>query len=132
MSCDGSWQRRGYSSLNGVVTVISSGKCLDYQVLSKVCNACTLWETKKTTDPDRYDKYVENHSCPINHDGSAVSMEAKNLRYLEYIGDGDSKSYADVVSNDPYPGHTIQKLECVGHIQKRVDLEIWSKEKRVH
>ena len=35
-SCDGTWQRRGFSSLNGVVTVIASetSKCVDYRVKS--------------------------------------------------------------------------------------------------
>ena len=36
-SFDGTWQRRGYSSLNGVVFVISKdvGQCLDYRIMSK-------------------------------------------------------------------------------------------------
>ena len=29
VSGDGAWQKRGYSSLNGVVTLISDGKCID-------------------------------------------------------------------------------------------------------
>ena len=40
VSCDGSWQKRGFASLNGPVTVISleTGKCMDYHVLTKqVC-----------------------------------------------------------------------------------------------
>ena len=38
-SCDGTWQRRGFSSLNGCVTAISmdTGKILDVDPLSKVC-----------------------------------------------------------------------------------------------
>ena len=30
--CDGTWQKRSYNSLNGIVTVISfdTGKCIDY------------------------------------------------------------------------------------------------------
>ena len=37
ISCAGTWQKRGFSSLLGAVTVISvdTGKCLDYKVLSK-------------------------------------------------------------------------------------------------
>ena len=31
---DGSWQRRGYTSLNGVVTAIANGKCID------ICKPC--------------------------------------------------------------------------------------------
>ncbi|XP_054259610.1 circumsporozoite protein-like [Macrosteles quadrilineatus] len=39
---DGTWQKRGYSSLNGVVTVscIDTGKILDAEVFSKYCHSC--------------------------------------------------------------------------------------------
>ena len=39
VSVDGSWQRRGFSSLNGVVTAISmdTGKVLDYEPMSRFC-----------------------------------------------------------------------------------------------
>ena len=49
VSCDGIWQRRGHSSMNGCVTVISmeTGKCLDVEVLSKVCQGCQRHETKE-------------------------------------------------------------------------------------
>ena len=42
VSCDGIWQKWDHSSLNGVVTVISSdsGKCLDDRVMTKTCKAC--------------------------------------------------------------------------------------------
>ena len=45
------WQKRGHDSLNGVVTIIQNdvGQCIDYRVLSKKCNACSKWETKKDT-----------------------------------------------------------------------------------
>ena len=38
---------------------------------------------------------------------------------IRHIGDGDTKSYANVVISDPYPGIIIEKSECVGHVQKR-------------
>ena len=136
VSCDGTWQKRGFSSLLGAVTVISveTGKCLNYEVMSKKCSLCTLWESRKGTEA--YEKFInvirDSHECSINHDGSAGSMEAKgvvecfstsvdkyNLQYTEYLGDGDSKSYKEVCEADPY-GKPIQKLECIGHIQKRV------------
>ena len=42
VSIDGTWQKRGYSSHNGVVTVISldTQKCLDVEVLSDKCQEC--------------------------------------------------------------------------------------------
>ena len=39
-SFDGTWQRRGYSSLNCVVSCIVDGKVVDYAVLSNVCPSC--------------------------------------------------------------------------------------------
>ena len=42
VSCDGTWQRRGFSFLNGVMIVIESdtGKCVDYRVKSKQWAFC--------------------------------------------------------------------------------------------
>ena len=135
VSRDGSWQKRGHSSLNGVVTIIASdsAKCLDYRVLSKTCNACKSWEVRKEAEPDLYQKFLETHDCSINHEGSSGSMESsgivecfmtserkRKLRYTHYIGDGDSKTHSEIVKNDPYNELTVEKLECVGHVQKRV------------
>ena len=39
--------------------------------------------------------------------------------YNLHLGDGDSKSYKVVCEADPY-GKLTKKLECIGHIQKRV------------
>ena len=135
LSGDGSWQKRGQSPLNSVVTLVASdtGKCVDYRVLSKHCPSCKSWETKKNMRPDAYEEFVTTHNCSINHTGSSGAMEAaglvdcfkssiqnRGLRYTNFIGDGDSKSYLEIVANDPYSGVTVQKLECVGHFQKRV------------
>ncbi|XP_057290075.1 uncharacterized protein LOC130612741 [Hydractinia symbiolongicarpus] len=37
VSGDGAWQKRGFSSLNGVMTLIADGKCIDTEVMSKKC-----------------------------------------------------------------------------------------------
>ena len=47
------------------------------------------------------------------------SIEKRQLRYLTYIGDGDTKSHQNVVA-DPYPGYSMKKAECVGHVKNRV------------
>ena len=132
-SFDGTWQKRGFSSLNGIVTVISkdAGKCIDFHVLSKKCSGCASWEGKEGTP--EYERFSVDHDCLINYQGSAGSMESAGVvkcfkqseqlykvRYTNYIGDGDSKSYAEVVKADPYNGVQINKLECIGHVQKRV------------
>eukprot|EP00112_Aurelia_sp_Birch-Aquarium-sp1_P017849 Seg418.7 transcript_id=Seg418.7/GoldUCD/mRNA.D3Y31 product="hypothetical protein" protein_id=Seg418.7/GoldUCD/D3Y31 len=135
VSLDGTWQRRGYASMNGVVTAIShvNGKCVDAQVLSKDCRACKTWERKKESNKNAYEQFKVHHSCPINHKGSAGSMESKaaveifsrsvavnRLRYKTYIGDGDSSAFQSVVDSNPYPGLIPKKGECIGHVQKRV------------
>ena len=134
VSVDGTWQKRGHFSLNGVVTVISkeNGKCLDHIVLSKACKGCQAWSSK--TDHPEYNSWLANHDCSINHRGSSGSMEGKGaiemfsssiqkyiLCYQWYIGDGDSSSFSEVVNAKPY-GETvaIEKRECIGHVQKRM------------
>ena len=133
VSGDGAWQKRGYSSLNGVMTLIADGKCIANEVMSKKCKECDIWDKKK--DTDKYADWKENHAgyCSINHEGSYGAMEVTglkrifnrsvnlyNLRYTFYIGDGDTKSFGEVVSTNPYPGHTITKGECISYVQKRV------------
>lgn len=133
VSGDGSWQKRGYSSNNGVVTVISleNGKVLDVEPMSKHCKACCLKEPLKQSDPVMYANWRNSHVCSYNYKGSAPGMEPEgakriferslekyNLRYIKYLGDGDSKSYLTV--KNVYKDIEVQKLECVGHYQKRV------------
>ena len=56
-SGDGSWQKRGFSSLNGFVTLIASdsGKCADYRVLTISYSSCSSWELRKDTEPEIYE-----------------------------------------------------------------------------
>ena len=82
VSCDGTWQKKGFPSL-GAVNVISVdiGKCLDYKILFKKRALCTSWDSRKGTDA--YEKFLnvirDSHKCSINHDGSAGSMEVKGI-----------------------------------------------------
>ena len=133
VSLDGSWQRRGYASLNGFVSAIEmvTDKVVDVDVITKYCHSCIYWSSRG--DDPGYEDWAMNHNCPINHEGSSGSMETEgavrifkrsieknNLCYMNYIGDGDSSAFKRVHDSDPYPGRTVQKLECVGHVQKRV------------
>ena len=130
---DGTWRKRGYSSLQGAVTAISArtGKCLDYETLNKVCHGCSSWR-RKPDSPEK-EKWLAEHSCAINYHGSAPAMEPEGIRrmflrseeknhlqYTGYIGDGGSKSFSSISNLEPYQGKTIKKFECVGHIQKRM------------
>ncbi|GFV65671.1 uncharacterized protein LOC101238613 [Trichonephila clavipes] len=42
----------------------------------------------------------------------------RDVQYNEYYGDGDSKGYESV--KNFYGINTVTKLECIGHVQKRV------------
>lgn len=42
------------------------------------------------------------------------------VKYTNYIGDGDSKTYSGIIKADPYKNTTINKKECIGHVQKRM------------
>ena len=135
VSVDGSWQRREFSSLNGVITAISinSGKILDCEILSRHCKACAIHAPLKQSEPPTYDawKLCHQQKCQLNYEGSApsvestgagsifsTSVESYGLRYVGYYGDGDSKSFQKV--ENIYPGITVMKYECLGHYQKRV------------
>jgi hypothetical protein len=121
---DGTWQRRGFSSLNGVVTAMSitTGQVLDVQVMSKYCQCKTRLENK------------HSNSCIANFSGTSGGMEVEgvkkmferskvnyDVRYKYYLGDGDCKGYDTVCALQPYgPDFKIEKKECVGHVQKRM------------
>jgi hypothetical protein len=64
VSCDGTWQTRGHSSMNGCVTTLSidTRKCLDVAVLSKVCRGCQ--RHKGSHDPK--EKLVGKLSTKMN------------------------------------------------------------------
>ncbi|GFX89599.1 CCHC-type domain-containing protein [Trichonephila clavipes] len=95
ISIDGTWQRRGYSSLNGCVSAISvdTGKILDIEVMTQYCHICAKGNSQSS-----------KHVCS-NYKGSAGNMEVvgayrifersnvRNVQYNEYYGDGDSKGY---------------------------------------
>lgn len=106
---------------------------MDLEVLSSYCNACVQWKGKQSGAAWElwYDKHKPN--CQANHTGSSGTMEVNgmvkifqrsedkhNAKYVGYIGDGDTKSYAAVVKAEPYgPEVRIDKIECCGHVQKR-------------
>ena len=111
VSVDGTWQRRGYSSLNGTVAVISMDNCklVDIESMRRQCKPCQ--RSKETLSEEDFDVWYAIHqeSCSMNYAGSAPMMEVeganrifgrsisnRKLRYLKYYGDGDSKAFAKV------------------------------------
>ena len=138
VTVDGTWHRRGHCSKIGVVFVISvlTGEVLDYLVKSLYCHECLFHQKDKESDEykQRYDSHKDQ--CCINHVGSSDAMETQGakeiflrsiekygLKYVEFVGDGDSGCFGAVreVCEKEYGGeYVVRKEECVGHVQKRM------------
>ena len=132
---DATWRRRGYSSSYVVVTGMSliTGKVLDVEVMSKECWKCIGWISKKASEEFEHWWEGHQHNCYANFEGSLGAMDAAgcvrnfqrsveqySLRYVEFLGDGDSKAYNEITEALVYGEKPVTKLECVGHVQKRM------------
>ena len=75
MSVDGTWQKRGFSSLNGVVAVISidNGKVIDVEPMSRYCRECFVNTRRLQGDEDSLQIWREKHRdvCKLNYVGPA-------------------------------------------------------------
>ncbi|GFY20303.1 uncharacterized protein TNCV_209351 [Trichonephila clavipes] len=122
IALDGSIQKRGYQSLNGIVTATSvdTGKVINCEVFSKHCRCKTAVN------------FAHGPSCLANYSGSSEGKEVKGvtaiferseghygIRYTKYLGDGDSRSFSSILALNPYDTQK-EKLDFVGHIQKRI------------
>ena len=108
ISFDGTWSKRGYTANHGLgfVNSAATGKVLDYEIISKVCNTCT--QKKASLSEQDFELWFEGHNCVGNFGGSSPSMEMEcakrlwarsqdsSLRYKYMISDGDSKSYSAI------------------------------------
>ncbi|GFU01078.1 uncharacterized protein TNCV_1816891 [Trichonephila clavipes] len=122
VAVDGSWQKRGFSSKNGLVTVTSvdTGKVIDVEVFSKHC-ICP----NKTNHLQNCKRNFEGYSGKMEVAGALSifqrSQSLYNVRYTKYLGDGDSKTFTSIVENKVYGDHcSVEKLECIGHVMKRM------------
>ena len=121
----------------GVTSLIGywSGKVIDIYVSSLYCQLRKLWEKKlNTAEFEEWHEHIDNDECQANHTGPSGNMEVSaviemfcrseekyGVKISNYIGDGDSKTYGNLVEAKPYgENFTIHKKECVGHVQKRM------------
>ena len=124
---DGGWSKRShrhsYNAKSGVGIIIGkeTGKILYLGVRNKYCAICN-----KTTG----DTLIPAHTCFRNWEESSSAMESDiilkgfqqseqqhGLRYIQFIGDGDSSVYPMLVSGVSW-GYAIRKLECANHAVK--------------
>ena len=59
------------------------------------------------------------------------SVEQYTMRYTEFLGDGDSEAHKLIVEEAVYGEKQVSKLECVGHVQKRLGSRLRSLKKRM-
>ena len=138
---DGGWSKRthkhSYNALSGVGVIFGkhTGKLLYIGVRNKFCAACV--NNKKS-------QKKTNHICFKNWSGASASMESDiilegfrmaeqqhGVRYIKFIGDGDSSVHAQLISGISGWGYAIQKQECSNHAVKcfRSSLEKLVKDK---
>ncbi|CAF3041448.1 unnamed protein product, partial [Rotaria sp. Silwood2] len=107
VSIDGTWKRRGHISNFGIVFVIDvqSGMCIDYEVMSLLCEACVMKKAKLSKT--QFIKWYKKHQtlCHKNYDGTSKSMEKEGtirlfqrsltngLRYKYMVCDGDASAF---------------------------------------
>ena len=59
------------------------------------------------------------------------SVEQYSLRYVDFVGDGDSKAYNEITDALVYEEKPVTKPECVEHVQKKMGSRICSLKKRL-
>ncbi|GFW30798.1 uncharacterized protein TNCV_4089181 [Trichonephila clavipes] len=108
VSIDGTWQLRGYTSMNGCVSALSERflKCLE------------------ALGPETF---AADLVCHSNFQDYALKMDAvgasrifqrsivkRGLKYTHYYDDGDSKGFISV--QDTYGKDSVTKYECFGYV----------------
>ncbi|GFX96895.1 uncharacterized protein TNCV_1996271 [Trichonephila clavipes] len=121
VAVDGTWHKRGYSSLNGVVcaTSVENGKVIDFEALTKYCSSC-----KGKTNHVKIVLKITKDSVGNGMSGVLSifqrSETSRKACYTQYLGDGDSKGFLTIKEAKVYGDTEVEKLECVGHVQKRM------------
>lgn len=107
---------------------------IDFEVLSKHCRQCDRKKRLLGPVSAEYRNGFELHKglCTQNYDGSSGNMEvvaAERLwnrsekygfRYTTVVSDGDSKKFCHLSEIKPYGDKTIDKVECLNHVAKRL------------
>lgn len=114
VSCDGTWARRGFQYLYGMVSAIEvqTGKVVDFEMKSKLCYKCR-GKSNLDVNSQEYIDWMESHGpkCTASFHKSSKAMEAQgavdmwgrstekhSLRYVDFVGDGGCSSHRDVVN----------------------------------
>ncbi|GFV28745.1 uncharacterized protein TNCV_3986951 [Trichonephila clavipes] len=147
VSYDGTWHKRGHTSLYGIGIVIDvlTNLVVDFEVLSKYCHECSMAAKGLGEGSPEFLIWKSGHSvkCQKNFDGSSGSMEMHAayilcnqsisdcaMRYTTILCDGDAKTHQHLNEKKVYGDDVaIEKEECVNHVAKRLGTALRNKVK---
>ncbi|GFU10015.1 uncharacterized protein TNCV_1797181 [Trichonephila clavipes] len=90
---------------------------LDMQVLKDKSGLAITFVLKCFACPYR----VEFSSSNFHEGTQIATLSLHNARYITYLGDGDCKAFDAVKKKNIYGnGYPTEKLECIGHVMKRM------------
>ena len=122
-----------YNALSsvGVIFGQETGKLLYLGVRNKYCSVCKKDPTKKHTCFKNWKGASSSVESDIILEGFLAAEKQHGVRYINFVGDGDSSVYPTLVSNVPGWGYSIKKQECANHALKcyRASLEQLIKDK---
>jgi len=116
------WERWRDTSLNEVVTSSDSAK-VTYVAMSKYYT-CPNWN-RNAQDSCEASCSEKGGSMEVAHVETTFqhSLSWYNVRYISFLGDGDSKAWSTVEPLESYGNDVaISKPECVCHVQKHMGM----------
>ncbi|CAN7988722.1 unnamed protein product [Ixodes hexagonus] len=132
---DGTWQKRGHKSHNGVGAAVSvdTGLCLDFEVLSNFCLACSRHQDLGSEEEEVWQAF-HGPVCEKNTECSSHAMETEAavriwtrtpsqktpLRFTKFLSDGDSKAFSAISEAKVYGETSVTKEDCTNHVAKRL------------
>ena len=115
---------------------VGTGEVLDTVVLSKICVTCE--KNRRTKTDEEFQTWLFQHkesgNCHQNFEGPSTSMETEaaiiiwsrsvtmhNMHHVNVLSYGDNKTHSSLNELQPYGDDvTIEKLDCVNHVHKRL------------
>ena len=122
---DGGWSKRShkhtYNAKSDVGIIIGkcTGKLLHIGVRNKHCTSCTQGIPKDKHDCYKnWDESSSQMETDIILEGFRAAEKIHGVRYMRFVGDGDSSVYPTLLTNVPEGGHDIKKIKCANHACK--------------
>lgn len=122
---DGGWSKRSHHhSYNaksdvGIIIGQKNKKILHMSVKNKYCASCAAGSPRD--QQNCYKNWTESSSAMETEsilEGFRQSEQVHGLRYISFIGDGESSVYPTLLPEVPNYGRAIKKLECANHACK--------------